>query len=207
VFGDDDIPYIVEKSGLELADDIDGVMGIRDDDEVGELEALEDGEDLEEVDEPESETESQGSPNQPRGAADIASQIEFGASEGEEMDEGTEEDFEIVSPFATMLSRFDKNNDTVKSSKEPEPKNIKTSGKLEELSPDYSMSLVYKPFQTEEKSSPDLLKPLSAEEVSVIKEQNGVNYVDEKVKTPDAETEKKLDPGLRDLVDSVIKNN
>jgi hypothetical protein len=38
----------------------------------------------------------------------------------------------------------------------------------------------------------------------VIKQKNGVNYVDEKAKKPDPKTSKSLDPGLRNLVDSVI---
>jgi hypothetical protein len=226
VFGDDDIPYITESSGLELVDDLDEMMGnIQGPDGAEELENLEelDEDGLEELeggesaleegaDSPESSARPQrggneGSPPEisemPRGPVDIASQIEFGTEkETPEKTENIDGDFEIVSPFATMLSHIDSDED-FDAENEPEPANLKTSGKLEELSSDYSMSLVYKPFQAEEKSSPEVLQAMK--DIPVIREQDGVNYVNEKIKTPDAEMEKKLDPGLRNLVDSVIK--
>jgi hypothetical protein len=39
----------------------------------------------------------------------------------------------------------------------------------------------------------------------IIEERDGVNYVNETVKSPDEETEKNLDPGLKNLVNAVIK--
>jgi hypothetical protein len=179
VLGEDDIPYIAESSGIELVDDLDIPGSVQDADGIEELE------DLEELGEEEIAAEAPSKENAPQ-ATDIASQIEFGTSTVEEKEESTNDDLEIASPFATILSRFDKNS--------------KTSG-LEELGSD-GMSMVYKPFQAEETSSPELIQ---AADASVIKEKDGVNYINEKVKTPDSETEKKLDPGLKNLVDSIIK--
>jgi hypothetical protein len=101
---------------------------------------------------------------------------------------------EIVSPFAGINSRF---NDQVN---------------LEELHTGYSMSLVYKPFQNEDKSEPQELQSVDPEQGgsqrrNVIRQKNGLNYVDQKAKTPDSETAKSLDPGLKTLVDSVIGKN
>ncbi|MDR1566327.1 MAG: hypothetical protein LBS48_03460 [Treponema sp.] len=113
VFGDDDIPYIVESSGLELVDeDIDKVMQTMrpESDEPAELE------ELEELDEAESgiaeeagEAESGASKQiSETDLADLASKIEFSAlpeTSGEEA--SMEDDLEVFSPFATMLSDFD----------------------------------------------------------------------------------------------------
>ena len=63
------------------------------------------------------------------------------------------------------------------------------------------MALVYKPFQSEDKTEPQELPGIDS---GVIKKKNGVNYVDKKVTQQDSETAKSLDPGLKNLVDSVI---
>ncbi|MDR1929532.1 MAG: hypothetical protein LBQ44_02775 [Treponema sp.] len=204
VFGDDDIPYIVESSGLELVDDPDEVMdNIRGEEEIEELEELEG-----ELEEPGTGYMTEpGSRDSGRAESveDIASQIEFEHSAGEEKeDDAEDEDLEIVSPFAGMFSPFDDDEkEDVKPEAEGPP--VKDPGKLEELSSG-SMSLLYTPFQAGERVSPETLEPASPGEDGAIREQNGVNYVNEELKAPDPETEKKLDPGFKNLVDEVIKN-
>jgi hypothetical protein len=189
VFGEDDIPTIVESSGLELVDDMDipGPAGGGEPDFVEELEELE-------------ELETAPAPvSFPLSEADMASRIEFGSSGKEEEGEELEEEIEIVSPFADMYSKFD-DKETFRDDEE-DTGTIKTSGRLEELNADYSMSMVYKPFQYQDKGEPQELKSAGP---GIITQKNGIHYVDKKVKTPDDETFKTLDPGLKNLVDSVI---
>jgi hypothetical protein len=191
VFGDDDIPTIVESSGLELVDDMD-MPGPADDGEPdsGEVEELEELEELETTPAPVSP---------PLSEPDLASRIEFGSSGEEEDGEELEEEIEIVSPFADIRSKFD--DEETFNADEEDTGPIKTSGRLEELNADYSMSLVYKPFQYQDEGEPQELKSAGP---GIITQKNGINYVDKKVKTPDDETFKSLDPGLKNLVDSVI---
>jgi hypothetical protein len=117
-FDGDDIPYIVETSGLELVDeDIDSVLNMmRPDDEPAELEEL--GE-LEELEEAEGEAvedirEPEAADSVPRemsesDIAELASRIEFSPieeTEGAEDAGALGDDLEIVSPFAAMLSNI-----------------------------------------------------------------------------------------------------
>jgi hypothetical protein len=196
VFGDDDIPTIVESSGLELVDDIDmdsGAAGEEPEtpDEVEELEDLE-----------ELEAAPAAFPGIPSNELDVASRIEFESPGDDSAVEVSpvEPEFEIVSPFTDMLSKLDdRENFKVEDETGPE---TKTSGRLEELNADTSLSLVHVPFQNEEQGEPEELISIGP---GIIKQKNGVNYVDKKVKTPDEETAKSLDPGLKNLVDSVLK--
>ncbi|MDR2312972.1 MAG: hypothetical protein LBE02_00370 [Spirochaetaceae bacterium] len=191
VFGDDDIPTIVETAGLELVDEMD--MGNR-------LEAEAELEDLDQVEELEEAEAGAGTSSQaPDSQLDEVSLIEFSGAEKETEEPDFDEDFEIISPFTSMLSKFD-DKETFKAEEE-EPQAVKTSGKLEELVENSSMSLVHVPFQAEDQSEPE---ELAAVKPGVIKYKNGISYVDEKVKTPDEETAKNLDQGLKNLVDSVI---
>ncbi|MDR2158979.1 MAG: hypothetical protein LBP23_02805, partial [Treponema sp.] len=115
-FGDDDIPYIVETSGLELADeDIDAALNnARVDDEPAVLEELEeldeegtgapdqDGE-LEELEEIPADQQGLS----PLDINNIASRIEFSDPvEAKDGDNILREDLEIISPFTTMLSNI-----------------------------------------------------------------------------------------------------
>ncbi|MDR2470588.1 MAG: hypothetical protein LBD09_00580, partial [Treponema sp.] len=168
VFGDDDIPTIVETSGLEL---VDGSPAA----DEGELE------ELEELDEPESPRPAPVSVSEspsPPGEPDVASQIEFGASSGDEDVEDITANIEISSPFTNMLSRFD-DQENFRSVADDTPA-IKTSGRLETLDAGVSsMSLVHRPFQAEDPGEPEELPATGA---GIIRQKNGVNYVDEKVK-------------------------
>jgi hypothetical protein len=109
-FSDDDIPYIVETSGLELVDeDVDLAMSMaQQNEDAGELEEL-DAADLEELVEEEEPKKSPGASPAPEGPdsdiAEIASQIEFSPlPEEEDIENAIDTELEIVSPFATMLS-------------------------------------------------------------------------------------------------------
>jgi hypothetical protein len=71
------------------------------------------------------------------------------------------------------------------------------------------MSLIYKPFLIEDKSSPQSLE-LAAPSAEVnapgiIEEREGVHYINREILSPNPEIEKTLDPDLKTLVDSVIK--
>jgi hypothetical protein len=114
---DDDIPYIMESGDLAMEDaDIDSVLGsLHNDDEPAELEELgeDDGEaaqEPEELAEETGETEEAGSPRPSETyLAQLASEIEFNSPETDESVEREhvlDTDFEIVSPFATMLSNI-----------------------------------------------------------------------------------------------------
>ncbi|MCL1815330.1 MAG: hypothetical protein FWG27_05880 [Treponema sp.] len=184
-----EIPIILGASENDLVDDAV---------QIEELEELDDGlEDLEELpEEPETKTPSAGVSQ-----AEMLSKIEFddtGKPEEEAALDDDDDDFVVVSPFAGILSEFDDQDSFY--ADDDDSKNIKTSGRLEELTAGYSMSVVYKPFQNEDRSEPQELQAVSG----VIKQKNGVSYVDKKAKTPDSETAKSLDPGLKNLVDSVI---
>jgi hypothetical protein len=125
------VPELAEIGGVELTgEEIDKVMAAQDEGEPIELEELDEAEtgeteetgepeeleeleelaDLEELDQP----AAAAPPSQPQemsaiDLANLASQIEFSSSPLKEEDEGDtalEKELEIVSPFATMLSRF-----------------------------------------------------------------------------------------------------
>ncbi|MDR2258008.1 MAG: hypothetical protein LBE14_02540 [Treponema sp.] len=133
-FGDDDIPYIVETSGLEMVDEgIDSAFTIpRPDDEPAELEELEELGELEELDEAEEEAvegfqEPEAGPREfsENDIAEVASQIEFSpmAETGGAEDAGqAHDDLEIVSPFATMLSNISISDDDANSLESGETK-------------------------------------------------------------------------------------
>jgi hypothetical protein len=124
-FGDDDIPYIVETSGLELVDeDIDVILNnAQTDDEpaaleelseeeaglyqAGEQEEPEELEELEEIEEVEEETSANRKVLSPLDINNIASQIEFSdTAEAKDEDSSLDEEMEIISPFTTMLSNI-----------------------------------------------------------------------------------------------------
>jgi len=133
--------------------------------------------------------------------ADIASKIEFSPSaKEEETPQDLNTNVEIVSPFSGFDSRFS-DSKKVKPSAHDDSNETKTSGRLEELDDDFSMSLVYQPFRNEITSDPQELSSVTS---GVITHKNGIDYVNSKVKNPDSESTKALDPGLKNLVDSVI---
>lgn len=122
-FGDDDIPYFVESSGLELVDeDFDSELpplhqgeeaaaagaDTEEPEELEELEELEEAEDLEELDTAEEDAPVSEGPSAPvQDIDEVASEIEFGpAPEPEENISGVDEDLEIVSPFADIFFDF-----------------------------------------------------------------------------------------------------
>jgi hypothetical protein len=188
---------IVESSDPAM---VDALLDTGTSSKAGDLEELEEPDELEELDELEPDSSAQPA-SAPVFAADVASKIEFGSSDTAENipEPEDEKEFVIVSPFSSMLSKFD-DQGSFKADEE-ESKDIKTSGRLEELNADYSMSLVYKPFQNEDKTEPPELPAVGP---GVIMQKNGINYVDKKAKKPDSKTSKSLDPGLKNLVDSVI---
>ncbi|MDR3139884.1 MAG: hypothetical protein LBT95_09490, partial [Treponema sp.] len=160
-FGDDDIPYIVESSGLELVDEdfnsetaqpliekeTPAAAGADDQDkfpeelegfeELEELEPVEDAEELEPIDEVPVPEDFSLPPAQDMN--DMASEIEFGflPELEEDIPEG-EEDLEIVSPFADIFSDFsDAGGETEKQAPEKEPpeNNREPSGDNSKKSP------------------------------------------------------------------------
>ncbi|MDR2020252.1 MAG: hypothetical protein LBQ14_05725, partial [Treponema sp.] len=201
VFGDDDIPTIVETSGLELVDeDIDSVMNImRSDEEAGELEELE-PEELEAL----GEAPPVPAAVPPSPMDELASKIEFSDLDEEDEDTGAfDMNIEIVSPF----SPFSKDGEPDQAAKAPQDPNVTL--KLEELEPNYEMSLVYKPFSAAD-TSPGILENgggNSLEAVkpeSIIEERDGIHYINESALDA-AENETKLDQDFKNLINSVLK--
>jgi hypothetical protein len=75
---------------------------------------------------------------------------------------------------------------------------------LEELTAAwYPMSLVYTSF-TRGNDNPHELEAVT-DDLPVIEEREGVNYIDRRVFAPDRETEQSLDPAFKSLIDSVIR--
>jgi hypothetical protein len=122
VFGDDDIPYVVESSGLELVgEDIDQAMKNfgADDNEPADLEDLEELDDVEsgiagESGDLEDRHENDSPGKEPElDLAAYASHIEFSVNtEIEEEEVSLAEDLEVVSPFTSMLSDLEKNKES-----------------------------------------------------------------------------------------------
>jgi hypothetical protein len=121
-FGDDDIPYIVESSGLELVDeDFDselmgpprheGEAALAAADDTEEPEDLEELEELEEVEEldtaEEAEPPAEGTSVPGQDLDELAREIEFSSTPEPEDDvAGVDDDLEIVSPFADIFLDF-----------------------------------------------------------------------------------------------------
>ncbi|MDR1618182.1 MAG: hypothetical protein LBS06_03935 [Treponema sp.] len=132
-FGDDNIPYIVETSGLELVDeDVDLILNdAQADDEPAVLEELDeedaggpDGagepEELEELEEVEETANQKGL--SPLDINNIASQIEFSDTiKTKDGDGSLNEDLEIISPFTTMLSDIAPEKTDTADEEPPEP--------------------------------------------------------------------------------------
>jgi hypothetical protein len=219
VFGDDDIPTIVETSGLELVDeDVDSVLHVMQSDGAKSKADDDDLEELEELEElTEGPAEETGSSRSEHSIEELASQIEFGSFDTDTEDDvdepslGTE--FEIVSPFATILSELDKAEAAPKKKDQKKKKrtvdaNTKET-KLEDLGTGYSMSLVYTPFSGRETISSETLEAeenrAEVEDAVIIEERDGVHYVNEQVLNPGEDAEKKLDPEFKSLINSVLK--
>ncbi len=211
-FGDDDIPYIVETSGLELVDDdVDSVIDI-----INQNETSAEPEELEELDEADSNERSKKMSEED--ISRLASEIEF--STVDEQDEDLDHNLEIYSPFDNIFVDDDIPPEEPEDSSAP-------SANLEEVNSSYTMSLVYKPFQSETMNNPPELEQVdsgqdsadTAEEIeeipeevlsqsgdpqddTVIEERDGVNYIrDSNIST----NGKNLDPNFKDLVESVLK--
>ncbi|MDR2477801.1 MAG: hypothetical protein LBD48_00655 [Treponema sp.] len=226
-FGDDDIPYIVETSGIEIVDDEnidDAIRAMQDDDGAG----------IEKQDGPdifENEGEKPAaSPLSAREIADIASEIEFGPmpetdSPEEEAHRIAAAPLEVVSPFASMLSPLDI---SAPFSAGPEPDETGSAGREdaadrngEKMPPGEKdnlasgMPVIYQPFQGPSGVEPELLQgvdddPSQTPEAEpaadgVIVQQNGIHYINSNVLNQ--HNEEKLDSGFRELVESVVAKN
>jgi hypothetical protein len=162
-FGEDDVPYIVESSGLELVEDIDAsIEDMQNDNESSaapagepeEIEELEELEELEDLEEIASEDSDQTGPavspaSREDALAELASKIEFSniSQDADETEEELNTELEIVSPFASILSNLGEgeetpdalsgdNPDTVVQSKNPATDEVKLPGGPEIVSPE-----------------------------------------------------------------------
>jgi len=171
----DEPEKISEVEELEELPELEGISEVEELEEVVELEEISEVEELEELSDAEEPKELPD--------ADLGIEVE------------------IVSPLSEMLSPIEEKS-PVFADDTADVVDTKTSGRLEELSPDYTMSLVYKPFQNEGAGEIQDLPPAGT---GVIKQRNGIHYVDKSVKTPNEEMTKSLDPGLKNLIDSVIR--
>jgi hypothetical protein len=225
------IEELTELSEVELsAKDVDEVMGVQGDGEPAELEELDELEELGDSDEgPASEAPVDPSQMSSIDLANLVSQIEFAESTAKEIEDiALDTELEIVSPFATMLSRFSEAEEAEETNKQesaskdekiiekkkPEeeeaekPQKNEPAGNagLEALHIQNGMSLVYKPFFSDTFFDPEPLESLPNEEEPppAIEEHEGVHYISKETLSPDPETEKNLDAKFKNLVDSVI---
>jgi hypothetical protein len=134
------------------------------------------------------------------------------------------ENFEIVSPFSTILSGFPgehalKEEQLELLDEEPVPEDTRET-LAEELGVSFAGSLLYHPFQTEmadevevlespddgdaEEALPDLEIPPDSGEEEYILERDGVSYINESLLSPDRKILEKLDQDFQDLIDSVL---
>ncbi|GAB1483527.1 hypothetical protein MASR2M78_23430 [Treponema sp.] len=228
VFGDDDIPYIVESSGIELIDDnLDAVREFMDFDEPAELEEL-DGEDLEGLEEAEAEpSASEGKEQKELSPAELnamALEIEFSpvASSSEE----AIPDFVITSPFDSMISEYFEVDTPSRTVPQEELEALELAGRKlaeesavipEEIDSLVDLPAVYSPFQSYlDEDPPDLEAAddespteeasdlLDADE-EAIQTLDGIAYVADAALHGGILDNDRFDPDLKNLVDSVIK--
>jgi hypothetical protein len=216
-FGDDDIPYIVETSGLELVDeDIDAAMGFNQNDEPEEVEELEEldeeaGE-VEDIEDAEDADEESGPPSpSPRDAlAQIASEIEFSpVSETADTGAAIDENLDIVSPFATMLS-----NISVESSESEEMSEIPEAEDIEipeaESPPDEPMdeSAVDEPAPSEPVADePVTDEPVADEVADIAVDETAPPVPDEADIAEDTNAEAEIPPSPQKKNPSRSKKN
>ncbi|MDR0599923.1 MAG: hypothetical protein LBG84_07580 [Treponema sp.] len=136
-------------------------------------------------------------------SGDLASQIEFDLPPAEE--EGTpKREIEVVSPFNFSRSWFDAV--TSHSPGDGDGEETSPPGELEELRED-SCAVLVQPFRDGNWGELETLPGAETGGEAVIRQKNGLSYVDKQAKAPDRETANSLDPGLKILVDSVIGRN
>jgi hypothetical protein len=195
-FGDDDIPYLVESSGLELVDeDIDQTIRSMHDGEYAELE------ELESMDKTETANVSPGHSRFPeQDIAKLASEIEFSPlSEAEENEEAIDATLEVVSPFSSILSSMDKTEEK--------------AGEAIELAAypaDLSLSIAAHPFMLPVNDEPELLEGPDTDDPStvdqaadkVIVQHNGIHYINSDI--INHETKTGLNNQFKELVESVL---
>ena len=200
----DDSETVEELAESEELEELGDIAEIE---EPGDVEELDDTEEVLELDD--SLAEPVKAPSKSRRPVialnDIASQIEFGGGEHEEHETeemGLHENLEIVSPFETMFSRIASGGVVFDTEF--------NEGMLEDLGAE-GLFLIYQPFQFQNEviQGAGLLDCGSSgeteliDEADIIREKDGINYVNTTA-APDEETERNLDPGLQNLVNSVM---
>ncbi|AEF85583.1 hypothetical protein TREPR_0713 [Treponema primitia ZAS-2] len=185
-----------------------------------------------------SELDNDDGPSPGQDLDALASEIEFSPvpgeleNENENENDGEEdsliEDFEIVSPFSTILSDFPGEHALKEEQLElldEEPVQEDTRETLAEEIGAYLVNPLFsQPFQTEmaneievlespddedgdvEENLPDLEIPQESgeNEDEFILERDGVNYINENLLSPDRKILEKLDRDFQDLIDSVL---
>jgi hypothetical protein len=214
---EDEVEELEEIDEIEELDDSEQFEEFEEGEEPEELEELgnvEEPNDAEEVFElDDSPAEPAKTPSESRRPVlalnDIASQIEFGGTgydEHESEEAGLNENLEIVSPFTTMFSRIDSRGGIFDTELD--------EGALEELGAE-GLFLMYQPFQFRNEAIQDglldcgnsgeteIIAATETGETEIIHEKDGITYVNTGA-APDEATERSLDPGLKNLVDSVM---
>jgi hypothetical protein len=69
------------------------------------------------------------------------------------------------------------------------------------LDGNYQMSLVYRPFMADDAGNPPDLMP---QQDRIIELRDGLHYISPTALHPDKKTEENLDPGFKDLIESVL---
>jgi len=177
VFGDDDIPYIVESSGLELVDeDVESVMRFLNQDEPTALEELED-----EADTSGSATAEDGvreaAPKESKKNAELRKEqlldevtrtIEYSPLPESADEADAAHDLEISSPFDTILSDFFDVDSPIRTVPAHELMLIEAaqddnSAELEEMGPQIESPLVHNPFNGGGTLEPTMLEAMETD--------------------------------------------
>jgi hypothetical protein len=212
------------KKAMAIVEKTEEVEELEELEELYELEALDELDEEDAADPPETP-----SPVNLRDKIEkLANEIEFSPIPEPESadDEHINEDWEIVSPFSSMLSDFEGSkkeveDDTEKNISKTSTANLENevSDLLEEvfddelqeaeLEGDFNRqhSLIHKPFQNISGNTQiDILEALPNQDVDgIIKEREGVPYISDKAIKPSSKAAAPLNRDFKDLVDSVIK--
>jgi hypothetical protein len=139
---------------------------------------------------------------------EIARRIEFDGDETDDEDEEEGQDnLEIVSPFAAMLSRLETEKEAAPDTPEDAetaPPDITPEGAFLAEVDGAGMFLFYTPFLDDANAVPECIDAEGP--VEIIREEGGVSYISDAAIKPGTNPAR-LDPGLKELVDSVIKNS
>jgi hypothetical protein len=170
--------------------------------------------DVEEFEEPD-ESEIQHTPVQDNGPArtfespnkginlnDIAKAIDASPSPNPVHEEDLEIDLDVSSPLNTILA------DNISKKEAPPKEEAPPQKSTRSAVPSGISSMAYHPFWAQNVGEPEYLESVDKHtEDGIIKERDGVNYIDANLLQKASDNEANVDPAMKKLVDSVLKNS